>query len=274
MRWTSLVGCRAASSNVCLSAAGQAAVAAAEAAAQRRRTCRNALHEIGAAAECGVQYAPHKIGATAEHAVQYVGPIARSPDDANAGDQTRPAVVAPRGRAGIDPGLRSRNDGRGAAMSMAGSGATRGKGSKRAGRWRRFLFPRTFNRNRRLSPNKIKLVAAREPHESRPQVKSRMGIRVRGGCGNHSRGRRLGDDIFVGASAGRGTASAGGRDGCSTHLGCARSLAADDRRHTRRGATTDGTTGGQIACESVSYTALGRVACSRCVGEQGLDALP
>jgi hypothetical protein len=138
VRWTSLVGCRAASSNVCLSAAGQAAVAAAEAAAQRRRTCRNALHEIGAAAECGVQYAPHeigaaaecgvqyapheigaaaecgvqyghKIGATAEHAVQYVGPIARSPDDANPGDQTRPAVVASRGRAGIDPGLRSRN---------------------------------------------------------------------------------------------------------------------------------------------------------------------
>jgi hypothetical protein len=128
VRWTSLVGCRAASSNVCLSAAGQAAVAAAEAAAQRRRTCRNALHEIGAAAECGVQYAPHeigaaaecgvqyaghKIGATAEYGVQYVGPIARSPDDANPGDQTRPAVVAPRGRAGIDPGLRSRKDGRG-----------------------------------------------------------------------------------------------------------------------------------------------------------------
>ena len=40
------------------------------------------------------------------------------------------------------------------------------------------------------------------------------------------------------------------------------------------GATADGTTGGQIACRSVSYTALGRVACSRCVGEHGLDALP
>ena len=122
VRWTSLVGCRAASSNVCLSAVGQAAVAAAEAAAQRRRPCRNALHEIGAAAECGVQYAPHeigaaaecgdaghKIGAAAEYGVQCVGPIARSPDDANPGDKTRPAVV----RAGIDPGLRSRNDGRG-----------------------------------------------------------------------------------------------------------------------------------------------------------------
>ena len=73
VRWmcTSLVGCRAAASNVFLSAAGQAAVAAAEAAAQRRRTCRNALHEIGAAAECGVQYA---------------GPIAGGTGDANAGD--------------------------------------------------------------------------------------------------------------------------------------------------------------------------------------------
>jgi hypothetical protein len=72
-----------------------------------------APHEIGAAAECGVQHAGHKIGAIAEYGVQCVGPIARSPDDANAGDQTRPAVVVPRGRAGIDPGLRSRNDGRG-----------------------------------------------------------------------------------------------------------------------------------------------------------------
>jgi hypothetical protein len=166
VRWTSLVGCRAASSNVCLSAGGQAAVAAAEAAAQRRRPCRNALHEIGAAAECGVQhaghkigaaaecgvqYAGHKIGATAEYGVQYVGPIARSPDDANPGDQTRPAVVAPRGRAGIDPGLRSRNDGRGAAMSMAGSGATRAKRQQA----RELLAPVSVPRNFQSEPATI-----------------------------------------------------------------------------------------------------------------------
>jgi hypothetical protein len=84
-------------------------------------------------------------------------------------------------------------------------------------------------------------------------AKSRMGIRVRGGGGDHSRGRRWSHDIFVDASAGRGPASAGGRDGGSAHLGCARSLAADDSRHTRRGATADGATGNQIACGSVSY---------------------
>jgi hypothetical protein len=108
VRWmcASLVGCRAAASNVCLSAAGQAADAAAKAAAQRRKPPRNALHEIGVAAECGVQYAGHKIGATAEYGVQYAGPIARSPGDASAGDQTRPAVFAPGGRAGIDPRLK------------------------------------------------------------------------------------------------------------------------------------------------------------------------
>jgi hypothetical protein len=51
----------------------------AKAAAQRRKPCRNALHEIGVAAECGVQYAGHKIGATAEYGVQHAGAIARSP---------------------------------------------------------------------------------------------------------------------------------------------------------------------------------------------------
>jgi hypothetical protein len=110
VRWmcASLVGCRAATSNVCLSAAGQAAVAAAKAAAQRRKPCRNALHEIGVAAECGVQYAGRKIGATAECGVQHAGPIARSPGDASAGDRTRPAVFGARSGAGIGPGLRSR----------------------------------------------------------------------------------------------------------------------------------------------------------------------
>jgi hypothetical protein len=74
--------------------AGQAAADTVEAAAQgRRKACRNALHEIGAAAERDVQYA---------------GPIARSPGDASAGDQTRAAVSAARGRAGIDPGLIAR----------------------------------------------------------------------------------------------------------------------------------------------------------------------
>ena len=111
------------------------------------------------------------------------------------------------------------------------------------------------------------VLAAGEPHESRSQIQSRMGIRDRGGSSDHSRGCRRGDDIFFRASAGSGAASAGGRAGCSAHLGCARSLAADDSRHTGRGATADGTTGGQIACGSVSYPALGRVACSRCVGE-------
>jgi hypothetical protein len=109
VRWmcASLVGCRAAASNVCLSAAGQAADAAAKAAAQRRKPPRNALHEIGVAAECGVQYAGRKIGATAEYGVQHAGPIARSPGDASAGDRTRPAVFGARGGAGIGPGLRS-----------------------------------------------------------------------------------------------------------------------------------------------------------------------
>jgi hypothetical protein len=106
---------------------------------------------------------------------------------------------------------------------------------------------------------------AGEPHESRLQAQSRMGIRDRGGRGDHSSGRRRGDDIFVDASAGSCAASAGGRIGRSAHLGCARGFAADSR-HTGRGATTDGTTGGEIACGSASYPALGRVARSRCVG--------
>jgi len=80
---------RAAARAFLSTSAGQAAIDTVEAAAQgRRKACRNALHEIGAATECGVQYA---------------GPIARSPGDASAGD--RAAVFAPRGRAGIGPGL-------------------------------------------------------------------------------------------------------------------------------------------------------------------------
>jgi bacillopeptidase F (M6 metalloprotease family) len=116
------VGCAAACAFLSATA-GQAAIDTVEGTAQgRRKACRNAIHEIGAAAECGVQYAGHEIGATAEYDVQYAGhkigataeydvqyasPIARSPGDASAGDQAHPAVLAPRGRAGIDPGLRS-----------------------------------------------------------------------------------------------------------------------------------------------------------------------
>jgi hypothetical protein len=66
-----------------------------------------AVHEIGAPAECGVHYAGHKIGATAEYGVQCACPVARSPGDASAGDQIRPAVFAARGRARIDPGLKT-----------------------------------------------------------------------------------------------------------------------------------------------------------------------
>ena len=50
--------------------------------------------------------AMYKIGAIAEYGVQY-GPIARSPGDASARDQTRPAVFAFRGRARLDPGLKT-----------------------------------------------------------------------------------------------------------------------------------------------------------------------
>ena len=60
--------------------------------------------------------------------------------------------------------------------------------------------------------------------------------------------------VFFAASAGR-------------HLDCARGLAAVDSWHIGRGA--DWTTGGQI----VLYTALGRVACRRFVGERGLGSL-
>jgi hypothetical protein len=70
----------------------------------------NAVHEIGAAAERGVHYAGHKVAATTEYkigAIAEYGPIAGSPGNTSARDQTGPAVFAPRGRARTDPGLKT-----------------------------------------------------------------------------------------------------------------------------------------------------------------------
>jgi hypothetical protein len=70
--------------------AGRAAIDAVKAAAQGRgKAFRNAVHQIGATAECGVQRA---------------GPIART-GDASAGDHTRVAAFASCDHARIDLGL-------------------------------------------------------------------------------------------------------------------------------------------------------------------------
>ena len=89
---TSVVGCRAAASNVFLSAtAGQAALDTVKAAAQRRRKAyRDAVRPVGASAERGVQYA---------------GPIARSTSAANAADHASTGAFTSCSRAGIDSGL-------------------------------------------------------------------------------------------------------------------------------------------------------------------------
>ena len=87
-----LVGRRSAAACAFLSAgAGRAAIDAVKAAAQGRgKAFRNAVHQIGATAECGGQHA---------------GPIARSTGDASAADHTRAAAFASCDHARIDLGL-------------------------------------------------------------------------------------------------------------------------------------------------------------------------
>jgi hypothetical protein len=86
-----LVGRSAAACAFLSAGAGRAAIDAVKAAAQGRgKAFRNAVHQIGATAECGVQHA---------------GPIARSTGDASAADHTRAAAFASCDHVRIDLGL-------------------------------------------------------------------------------------------------------------------------------------------------------------------------
>jgi len=83
------------------------------------------------------------------------------------------------------------------------------------------------------------LLAAGEPHASRPQLESGMGLCSAGvwlhahgalpGGDDRRRDRRRGNCVFVAGSTGSG------RVGCGPHLGRARCLVAGDSRHVGRG---------------------------------------